>query len=629
MHQSVSEDSETTLGFGQVKEPQHLFNTAFQACEVNQSKRYVNSNQQQDEFLKAELKWSVCGDILLDPNFQEQMYKGLTFKCYYEQNRPSLTAQVILFNSHKDEYGMKTQDYSLLKEEKIQENIGTIFVEDSHLANKDEEEEAFNPFFASVVNNTSRPWASRSSELEDHERRNNDSPFVDTETVSDQLYQLNVHKSVGPDEIHPRALKDVEDVMAGHLSVIYQRLWESRVSYLVDERKVMDLVFLDFCKAFDTVPHSILLDKFSNCEMSRYTVHWVKNWLKGRAQRVVVNGTTFRWRPVTSSVLQGSILGPVLFNIFINDLDIEVECTISKFDDDTKLGASCHHSTSYIRDVKDHTESILAFIKLICFEEPLDVQVETSDEWHSSGVGIGTGLFNIFVGDMDSEIECTLSKFANDTKLCGAVFMLEGSDAIQGDLDRLERLGDEGIESSPAEKDLRILVNEKLDTSQQCAFAAQKEPLPGLHEMQCGQKVEGGYSPLYSALVRPHLEYCVQIQSPQHRKDIDLLERVQKRGTKMIRGLDHLSYEDSLRKLGLISLEKRRLRADLIAAFQCLKGAYRKEGEGLFFRKCSDRIRSNGFKLKEGRFRLDIRKKFFTVRVVRHWNSLPREVVEV
>ena len=129
--------------------------------------------------------------------------------------------------------------------------------------------------------------------------------------------------------------------------------------------------------------------------------------------------------------------------------------------------------------------------------------------------------------------------------------------------------------------------------------------------------------PLHVTLVRPQLEYCVHIWGPQHKKDMELLEWIQKRAMKMIRGLEHLPCEESWG-----SSAWRRLQGDLIVAFQYLKETYRKVGEGLFISAYSDKTRGNGFKLEEGRFRLDVRKKFFTMRVVRHWNRLPREFVD-
>ena len=107
----------------------------------------------------------------------------------------------------------------------------------------------------------------------------------------------------------------------------------------------------------------------------------------------------------------------------------------------------------------------------------------------------------------------------------------------------------------------------------------------------------------YPTFVRLHLEYCVQAWSPQYRKDVELLKQVQRRATKMIRGLEHLSCEERLRELGLFSLEKRRkLCGDFTVAFQFLKGAYKQEGDRLLAQSDSDWTNGNGFKLKEGNF---------------------------
>ena len=330
----------------------------------------------------------------------------------------------------------------------------------------------------------------------------------------------------------------------------------------VDEGSPVDVVYLDFQTAFDKVPHQRLLLKLKAHGLGNDVINWIEKLLTHRRQRVIVDGEISNWKSVLNGVPQGSVLGPILFLIYINDLEDDISSKVLKFADDKKI----------FRKVTNDTDKR-------SLQDDLDKLVKWSGKWQM--------LFNF--------------------GKCKCIHIGHGN------MDEQYKMGNAVLGRTTQGKDLGVTFSGDMKVSLQCGIAASKgNQILGLIRRTITNKEKQLIVPLYKAIVRPHLEYCIQARRPYRKKDIDKLERIQRRATKMIPELKDLSYESRLLECGLTTLETRRLRGDQIEAFNIVNG-YEDIDRNMFF-KLTEGSRTRGRKaaLVNEHCRLDMSVLFLT-----------------
>ena len=357
------------------------------------------------------------------------------------------------------------------------------------------------------------------------------------------------------------------------------------VTKIADDGHALDIIYLDFAKAFDKVPHGRLLNKMRALGIGGRILDWTAAWLKNRLQRTVLNGSASDWAAVLSGVPQGSVLGPLLFVIFINDID---ECAqeisvILKFADDTKVG---NKITSRV----EHQQ----------LQACLDKLVDWSDKWCMS--------FN--------------------TDKCKILHVGRNNPAYSYSMNGIPLVVTE------QERDIGVIISNNLRPSAQCAEAVRRASgiLTQVSRsfLYRDKKI---FLQLYKQFIRCHLEFAIPAWAPWTVADMEMMEKVQKRAINMIAGLQGRTYEEKLRELGMSTLHERRVKYDMVQTYKIIMGID-KVDYSIWFSLVGQtqhmltRNTSYAKNIISYRPRTEIRKNFFSNRVVRTWNALPTELKE-
>lgn len=353
------------------------------------------------------------------------------------------------------------------------------------------------------------------------------------------------------------------------------------ITLAMDQHQSADIVFLDFAKAFDKVPHKALLAKLESCGVRGKVWSWIRAWLSNRRMRVVINGQKSTWLPVLSGVPQGSVLGPILFVIYINDIGEGLTDTFhNMFADDTKIGR-------VVESAQDGGH--------------LQAALDGADSW-SKKWGMP---FNV--------TKCKVMHIGrNNPRL---QYKMAGVD----------------LTTTEAERDVGVLVTPAMKWQEQSGkAAATASRVLSQISRAFSYRDKVTFVSLYKSYVRPHLEFSSQAWSPWLARDIDILEKVQKRAVNMVGGLRSVTYAEQLAELGLQSLEERRREADLLLMH---KVVYAKSGVNSerWVNARNDarpltRAAADATRLNQPRANLEVRKNFYTVRAARSWNELPQDL---
>ena len=357
------------------------------------------------------------------------------------------------------------------------------------------------------------------------------------------------------------------------------------VSACVDDGEVVDIVLCDYSKAFDVVCHSILLAKLSSIGIDGQILAWITSFLSDRSMEVLVKEQPSRPRRVESGVPQGSVLGPLLFLVYINHIAAGLSCKYKIFADDLKIYARTRSKTG------------LAALETE-MQADIDTLARTSSSW---------GL------NMNAS-KCAVLRFSR---------------RIGGDPDPpTYTLNDNPLPSVQSHRDLGVIIDTSLKFHEHISTVTHK--VAGL--AQSFLKTTVCRSPefmlfLLTTHIRPVLEYASCLWNTGYISDLRKLERTQRRWTKRVASLHSLSYGERLRELKLFSVQGRLLRADLIQYWKIFHGKGCIKPDDFFSRPLTGNMRGHCFKVRVTHANTELRQRAFSKRCVNIWNNLPERVV--